>query len=100
MVGMGYDASKRQAIQALHERRFRHERRSGENKNLLETGEVTIEEAIQLLGQTRGTEATSSPHHFDRSVDVWVLRPRGWYIKFYVMDLCWFISFHQSEERL
>lgn len=92
---MGFESAKQQVIQALQNRQFRHERRTGERKNLLELGEVSIEQAIEILGRTKGQEATSSSSHYDSSIEVWIFRPTDWYIKFYLVDQCWFISFHQ-----
>ena len=70
---MGFDAAKQQVIQALQDRRFRHEVRRGERKNLLATGEVSIEEAISLLTKTRGHEASSSKYHFGDLSPGWLV---------------------------
>jgi hypothetical protein len=94
---MSFAKAKRQVIEAIQSKHFRHEGRSEEYKNLLATGEVDHEEAIRILGKTRGHEASKSRHHFDSDLEVWIFRPAGWYIKFYMLKDCWFISFHRSE---
>ncbi len=94
---MSFEKAKRQVIAAIKSKQFRHEGRSGEHKNLLATGEVSHEEALLILGKTKGHEASTSRHHFDPDLEVWVFRPAGWYIKFYGVEDCWFISFHRSE---
>lgn len=67
-------------------------------KNLLQMGLITADDALEIVERTRGGQATSSTHHFDSSVTVWVFKPDDWYLKFYLLDQCWFISFHKSEE--
>lgn len=94
---MGFDSAKKEVLEALRQRKFFNEPRSESEKNLLETGEVTIEEAIRLVESTRGNQATNSSHHFNPSIVVWVFKPKGWYIKFYFANGCWFISFHPTE---
>ena len=94
---MSFETAKRKVLEAIRSKRFRHESRSGDTKNLLATGEVSHEEAVQILGRTKGQEASKSRHHLDPDLEIWVFRPAGWYIKFYVVEDCWFISFHRSE---
>jgi hypothetical protein len=95
---MSFHTAKAKVVEAIRNKRFRHEQRKDlVEKNLLATGQVGVEEAIAILNRTRGTEASSSPHHFDASIEVWVFRPAGWYIKFYLVGSCYFISFHRSE---
>lgn len=92
---MGFKQAKNEVMEALRNKSFRHEVRP-EEKNLLQTGEVTLEVALNLVAKTRGDEAAKSKHHLDSTIDVWVFRPQGWYIKFYLQGGCWFISFHPS----
>lgn len=95
---MSFNDAKTKVIAAIRSKRFRHEHRKDlVGKNLLATDEVSLEEAVAILARTRGTEASCSPHHFDPSIEVWVFRPAGWYIKFYLVGSCYFISFHRSE---
>lgn len=93
---MSFKKAKSEVIAALSSNRFRHEYRQDGQKNLLQTGEMTIQEVLELVAKTRGAEATSSPHHMDATIPVWVFRPKGWYIKFYLLKECWFISLHPS----
>ncbi|MBT9583719.1 hypothetical protein IV102_10225 [bacterium] len=95
---MKFSDAKREILAALREHRYQHEARAAQSqKNLLATGAISVDQAIGLVEATRGNQATSSPHHADASVLVWVFRPVGWYVKFYLVDGAWFISFHQAE---
>ena len=86
-------------IEALSEGRAHAEAREAQTeKNLLATGQIDPCEAIRIIQRTRGDQAKSSPHHSDSSIEVWVLRPQGWYIKFFILEDCWFISFHRSDD--
>lgn len=98
---MGFREAKKLVLEAVREGRFRHEFRTGDStKNILQMGLINVEEALAIIEQTRGHQATSSPHHFDNTITVWVFRPADWYIKFYLVDHCWFISFHKTEATL
>jgi hypothetical protein len=82
----------------LREETFQHEARNAQaERNLLATKAIELEEAISLVESTRGNQARSSPHHADPNILVWVFRPQDWYIKFYLVDVVWFISFHRTE---
>lgn len=97
MVGMGFEQAKAQILNHLRAGSVRHEARPA-RKNLLQTGQISLVEAAALVAKTRGQQATSTPHHQDASILVWVLRPDDWYIKCYLVDECWFISFHKEGE--
>ncbi len=95
---MKFSEAKASVIKALRDESIQHEARAAQaQKNLLATGQVSIEEAILLVGSTRGDQATNSPHHKDPKILVWVFTPKDWYIKFYLLDGAWFISFHRTE---
>ena len=94
---MSFNDAKKQVMEAVTSKRFRHEHRADAQKNLLATGELSLEEAVTILSKTRGSEASSSKHHLDPVLKIWVFRPVGWYIKFYFLEECLFISFHRSE---
>lgn len=68
-----------------------------DSRNLLVDKVVTNEEAAAIVARTKGTQATTSPHHFEPSYLVWVFRPTGWYVKFYFTEDTIIISFHRSE---
>ena len=95
--GIGFNDAKKRVTEAIQSKRFRHEHRVDAQKNLLATGELSLEEAVAILSKTRGSEASSSRHHFDPILKIWVFQPVGWYIKFYFLEECLFISFHRSE---
>jgi hypothetical protein len=70
-----------------------------ESKNLLAVGEVTPEFVVSLLKRCHGGQYTSSPYHFDRSVDCHLFKPvvdgRAWYLKAYFLSAdAVFISVH------
>jgi len=66
------------------------ERANIDIKNLLATGEVTLDEVAAVIGRARGTDYRCSPHHTVASVDVHVIRTRSygadWYIKWYFLE--------------
>lgn len=94
---MGYKAAKSRVIKDLLEGNFQHEARATiDVKNKLLTGEITAIAVAELVKRSNGTEHSSSPHHFDPTVDVHVIATAGWYIKFYFLDpQTMFISVHQ-----
>ena len=104
---MGFKDARRRAIEALRAGDIQHEARGDiDDKNLLETGEVSADEVVRLLNRCRGTQHSSSPHHTVASVEVHVFKPvdrdadgteTRWYIKLYFLDPdTWFISVHRS----
>jgi hypothetical protein len=96
---MKFLQAKALVIKALSEGRVHVEARETQaEKNLLAIGKIDPDEAILIIQATRGDQAKSSPHHKDKSILVWVFRPQGWYIKFYFLEDCWFISFHRPDE--
>jgi hypothetical protein len=96
---MQFAQAKRQLIEALRNQHFQHEIRKGESKNYLADERITIAEAITIIEKTKGHQASTSWHHFDPQLPIWIFRPDDWYIKFYFKNGLLFISFHPSEER-
>lgn len=96
---MGLNNIRAEVVRRLKEGFIQHDTdRSGEIdvKNLLLTGEISVEEVIELIQNTKGTQYQSSPHHYVPSVDVHIFRPKEWYIKFYFIDPdVIFISVHK-----
>lgn len=105
---MGFKDARDRAIKALESGNVQHEVRGGEidEKNLLQTGDVSPEDVVALLKRCRGTQHSSSPHHFDPEVDVHVFRPevvvpgrkraQRWYVKLYFVEPdAVFISVHR-----
>ena len=93
----GFTAVRAAVITALLKGAFEHEARGDiDVKNKLQTGEVTALQLVTVIKRASGASHSSSPHHFDRSVVVHVIRSQGWYVKFYFIDpKTVFISVHQ-----
>ena len=75
------------------------ERGSIDIKNLFATGLVSVKDAAQIIGRSAGNGYCCSAHHFDRDIDVHVIRTtysgQRWYIKWYFLGPdSVFISFH------
>lgn len=102
-VPLGLKEVRTSVIEKLKEGRIQHETdRSGDinEKNLLLIGKVTVEEVIELINATRGTQFSTSKHHADENIEVHVFKPVKssveWYIKCYLIEPdIWFISVHK-----
>jgi hypothetical protein len=97
---VGFKEAKSKLIQCLKMGRVLHEERNDiDVKNLLAIGTVTLDEAVYIVGRSRGDDYSVSPHHFDTEIDVHVIKTRlsvrAWYIKWYLLgsDIV-FIRFH------
>lgn len=58
-------------------------------------------EVASILGRSRGNEHATSPHHFDDSIEVHIVKTlhagQGWYIKWYFLEPdSVFISVHHQ----
>ncbi|MCC6650087.1 MAG: hypothetical protein IT348_02940 [Candidatus Eisenbacteria bacterium] len=99
----GFREARARLIRALETGRFNFEGDEvREGKNLLQSGEVSIEFVIALLSSCRGTEHTTSPHHFVPSSSCHIFKPVTkrvrWYIKCYFLDAdTILISVHIAE---
>jgi hypothetical protein len=97
---MGFKDVKRQVIECLDKGLVSHEQRGDINvKNLLAIGQVSLDEVAEIIGRCRGNEYSSSPHHFDSSISVHVVKTKragqDWYIKWYFVEPnSMFISVH------
>jgi len=100
---MGFKAARQATIDALLDGRFEHEERSvADGKNLLASGEVSVDEVVSLLRRCKGDQYEARPHHFDAGQPIDIFRPieggRRWYIKSYLIRLeevvAVFISVH------
>jgi hypothetical protein len=109
-VMMTFREARRRITEALQAGNFQHEYREVvEGKNLLDTGEVTPAEVVDLLRRCRGDQHERRSHHFDESILVHIFQPiRGderWYIKVYIIegteeaeaDAAVFVSVHKSQ---
>jgi len=97
---MGFKEVKSKVIECLNTGCVLHEERNDINiKNLLSTGVVSVSEVTSIIGRARGDSYSCSPHHFDQSIDVHLIKARvsdlNWYIKWYFVEPdCVFISVH------
>src|SRR5262249_38588133 len=88
-ITMGFRDARQRVIRSLLAGNWQIEIRDVvEGKNLLERGEVTPAEVVELLQRCRGNQYQCTPHHADASVPVHVflpvLRSEQWYIKAYL----------------
>lgn len=79
---------------------IQHEPREYE-KNLYAQGEITDEDVIEIIKNSRGNQYWKSKHHFDKTIDVHIIKAigkyDGYYVKFYFIEPdIWFISVHPS----
>ncbi len=99
---MNFKDAKRKVIECLNASNIQHEARNNlDIKNLLMTGAVTPTEVASILGRSRGNEHAASPHHFDASVEVHIVKTQhagqSWYIKWYFLEPdSVFISVHHQ----
>lgn len=97
---MGFKQIKRQVIECLTEGLVSHELRNRiEVKNLLATGQVTLDDVVSIIKKAKGTDYSTSLHHLDSSIEVHVVKVRlsnkNWYIKWYFVEPnAIFISVH------
>jgi len=97
---MGFKEVKSRVIECLNNGFVLHEERDNINiKNLLATGVTSICDVANIIGRSGGNTYSCSPHHFDASVDVHLIRTthsgQNWYIKWYFVEPdCVFISVH------
>ena len=100
---MGFKDDKRRVISDLISGNFQHvprNRISADEKNKLQTGEVTAAFVANLLKQCRSTHWVSAPHHGDNRVTVHIVIVQGWYIKFYYVNpTTIFISVHEEGQH-
>lgn len=84
---------------ALQNGDYQHEIRDDcIEKNLLQTGQISANDVMNIILKSCGTDHESSPHYQISTIDVNIIKKDGWYIKFYFIDDgedAWFISVHQ-----
>lgn len=99
---LGLKEVRTAVVEKLKAGRIQHDTtRSGDidEKNLLLTGKVTVEEVIEAINATKGPNYSTSKHHTDGSIDVHIFKSKkktvNWYIKCYMIEPdIWFISVH------
>ncbi len=100
---MTFSAVKKLAIECLRDGRVQAvERDDIQEKNLLKTGVLSVEQVIELLNYTKAAEYKCEPHDEVSTIDVHFFQPKAkgkdWYIKLYFIEPdCWFISVHESQ---
>lgn len=99
---MGFTEIRKTLITCLKTGSYDHEiREDMEDKNLLFSGKVTVEEVIDMALICRGGDHEERNHDdTKKKVKVHILAPKekykGWYIKFYYLDPhTIFISVHK-----
>lgn len=93
---MAFAKVKKKVIAGLLSGDYAHEGRADiDDKNLLQTGKVSLQEIVEVLKKSSGVNHSSSPHHQDSSIEVHIIRCRNWYLKFYFYPDTVFISVHQ-----
>lgn len=99
---MGFKDVRAKVIAALQSGDIRNEQRpDADEKNLLESDEVTTDFVVKLLLRCSGDQYETSLHHFDREVLCHVFTPylggERWYVKVYFqLSDAVFISVHRS----
>lgn len=96
---MGLKNVRQKVIKCLKSGRIQHvTSRSGNivEKNLLVTGQITVEEVIELINRTKGNDFKCVKHHILKNIDVYIFKPNNWYIKCYFIEPdIFFISVHR-----
>ena len=88
---MGFNKAKQQVLKCLEEGNIQHaERNTIDIKNLLAIGEISIKATSDILKRANGNDYSSSPHHFDKNIDVHIIKTvaagKSWYIKWYFVE--------------
>jgi len=97
---MGFKDIKHQVLECLKSGNVLHEQRNDINiKNLLATGQISIEKVTEIISRTRGNEYECSKHHVVKNLEVHIIKTnhqgKPWYIKwYYVEPNSVFISIH------
>ena len=84
---VGFNEAKQLAIELLQAGSWLPETRLDQSeKNLLFTGDVSVEEAVAIVEATKGP-GQCTKHHANPAIDVWTFRSvylkTKWYVKFY-----------------
>ena len=88
---MGFKDVKAKVLACLASGAVLHEQRGDiDIKNLLATGQVSLEELIAVIARSRGHQYSSSPHHWIDGIEVHILKTRrndeNWYVKWYFVE--------------
>jgi len=100
VLDLGFRDVKAQLLACMKDGAVSHDERSSiDVKNLLATGQVTLDEVSEVIRAARGNHYRCSPHHVVDGIDVHIITiNRGgtsWYIKWYFLEpQSIFISVH------
>ena len=88
---MGFKQAKAQLLDCLGEGNVQHDARNDiDVKNLLAVGEVSLDDVAAVVGQSRGSDYQSMPHHQIAGVEVHVISTQcagvSWYLKWYFVE--------------
>ncbi len=88
---MGFKTAKIQVLTCLKEGAVSHQERADiDVKNLLATGQVSLDDVAAVIGRSRGNQYSSSPHHVVDEVEVHIIKTKhgddSWYIKWYFIE--------------
>lgn len=88
---MGFKDVQAQVLECMADGNILHESRVGiDIKNLLSTGQVSVEEVSDIIKRTKGNEYECSPHHVVAGINVHIIkkvyRDKSWYIKWYFIE--------------
>ena len=88
---MGFKDAKAEVLSCLQSGNILHASRGDiDTKNLLCTGQVSLEDVAEIIRRSRGREYACSPHHSVRDMDVHIIQRShkgvAWYIKWYFVE--------------
>lgn len=88
---MGFKDVKSRVLACLKDGAISHEQRGDiDIKNLLATGQVSLDEVAAIIGRSRGSHYSSSAHHVVNDIDVHIIKTKrdgeAWYIKWYFLE--------------
>lgn len=88
---MGFKDAKANVLGCMANGNILHESRGDiDIKNLLSTGQVSVESISDVIRRARGNEYECSSHHVISDIDVHIIKTsyqgNNWYIKWYFVE--------------
>lgn len=88
---MGFNAVRAQVLGCMASGNVLHEARDDiDIKNLLSTGQITVESVSEIIKRAKGIDYECSPHHVIKEIDVHIIKTsyqgKNWYIKWYFVE--------------
>ncbi|AWB67161.1 hypothetical protein C2869_12260 [Saccharobesus litoralis] len=72
---MGFKDARQQLLECLAEGNISHQARNNiDVKNLLETGQISVDMVTDIVKRARGHNYECSPHHTIKSIDVHIIK--------------------------